>query len=83
MEANGQKQIPFYGGDFVRDRRGSEVARTAAVGHPLGKARRGRPRGTGTKFYSGSTKAGHQQSPGGLPATVVRVRQVRSGSVTG
>ena len=28
-------------GDFVRDRRGSEVARTAAaVGHPVGKARR-------------------------------------------
>src|SRR5688572_27414537 len=62
---NDQKQIFSYGCDFVRDRRGSEVARTAAaVGHPVGKARRGlRPRGTDTSATMAARKAGHQQSP--------------------
>jgi hypothetical protein len=60
----------------------SEVARTA-VGHPVGKARRGRPRGTDSSPQRQQEQLDINKVPGGLPAAVVRVRQVGSGSVTG
>jgi hypothetical protein len=65
--AKWSKQIFVNGGDFVRDRSGSEAARTAAVGHPVGKPRREGPgvqiqvaqwqheSSTSTKFFGGGT----------------------------